>query len=396
MPVKRPHKKSRNGCDTCRRRRVKCDEIFPRCGICSNRGEECTFTRRAINLFASTTSPKLSYSSTIDSPISTSEACQDADTSLLYAIPLRTKHDISELSLIHHWCTKAYRVTATEHSELLLQQTVEEGFRHLYLLDIVFALTSFHLASQSQEKVTVERHIEIALQYQSRSVMKMGEALEEVNEDNCNAVVMASILNIFCTLVSPLLAPASSGQAGLTASVMLSVTRYFRGVGFLMEQNMRRIKEGPFAKIFGQPIMMQPEPPTGGSAEDLQRLRRWMLMRIASDNPLLRTFSDALENMEYVLAKTKGRSVFEWTSKAGIDFLQALKKGEEVAVAITMYWAVLTNRLEGTWWAEYAGKRIVEDLSSEYNDSENGWKELCQWCRYQVGLTNADDKGQDI
>ncbi|EXK25656.1 hypothetical protein FOMG_17693 [Fusarium oxysporum f. sp. melonis 26406] len=396
MPIKRPHKKSRNGCDTCRRRRVKCDERFPRCGICSNRGEDCTFTRRAINPIASTTSPETAYLPTIGSPVSTSEACQEADASSVCVRQLRTKQDLSELSLMHHWCTKAYRVTATEHAEILLQDTVNEGFRHAYLLDIVFALTSFHLATDSHDEVDAERHVKIALQYQSRSVIEMGKVLQEVNGDSCNAIVMASILNLFCTLVCPLLESAPDNKAGLAANAILGVTRYFRGIGFLMEQNMNSIKQGPFAKIFGEPSTVQPGPPTGDSAEDLQRLRRWMLMRIAPEHPLLGVFSDELESLEHILTKTHGRSVFEWIARARVDFFQALKQGEEAAIAITMYWAVLTNRLEGTWWAEYAGRRIVEDLSSQHNDFTNGWKELCQWCRHQVGVIDADDEGQDV
>ncbi|CAG8003146.1 unnamed protein product [Penicillium salamii] len=37
------HTKSRNGCYTCKRRRVKCDEERPICGACEVRGSQCTF-----------------------------------------------------------------------------------------------------------------------------------------------------------------------------------------------------------------------------------------------------------------------------------------------------------------------------------------------------------------
>ncbi|ODQ69204.1 hypothetical protein LIPSTDRAFT_75958 [Lipomyces starkeyi NRRL Y-11557] len=42
-PKRRPHRKSRTGCRTCKRRRVKCDEIHPRCGNCSHLGLTCSF-----------------------------------------------------------------------------------------------------------------------------------------------------------------------------------------------------------------------------------------------------------------------------------------------------------------------------------------------------------------
>ncbi|EEA26718.1 hypothetical protein TMatcc_004997 [Talaromyces marneffei ATCC 18224] len=37
------HTKSRNGCYTCKQRRVKCDEELPMCGACLVRGEDCVY-----------------------------------------------------------------------------------------------------------------------------------------------------------------------------------------------------------------------------------------------------------------------------------------------------------------------------------------------------------------
>ncbi|KAK9470827.1 uncharacterized protein V1510DRAFT_421938 [Dipodascopsis tothii] len=42
-PHRRPHRKSRNGCDTCKRRRVKCDERRPICNNCVHLSLKCSF-----------------------------------------------------------------------------------------------------------------------------------------------------------------------------------------------------------------------------------------------------------------------------------------------------------------------------------------------------------------
>lgn len=42
MPRK-GHRKSRNGCLTCKKRKVKCDEASPRCGICTRLRLKCVF-----------------------------------------------------------------------------------------------------------------------------------------------------------------------------------------------------------------------------------------------------------------------------------------------------------------------------------------------------------------
>ena len=41
LALKIKHKRSRNGCLTCRARRIKCDERRPRCGRCANAQREC-------------------------------------------------------------------------------------------------------------------------------------------------------------------------------------------------------------------------------------------------------------------------------------------------------------------------------------------------------------------
>ncbi|CAG8283662.1 unnamed protein product [Penicillium salamii] len=39
------HTKSRNGCNNCKSRHVKCDELQPACGTCASRGEPCSYPR---------------------------------------------------------------------------------------------------------------------------------------------------------------------------------------------------------------------------------------------------------------------------------------------------------------------------------------------------------------
>ena len=42
LRVRRSHTKSKNGCDPYKKRRVKCDELFPRCNSCKRKKLVCT------------------------------------------------------------------------------------------------------------------------------------------------------------------------------------------------------------------------------------------------------------------------------------------------------------------------------------------------------------------
>ncbi|OJJ81706.1 Zn(II)2Cys6 transcription factor [Aspergillus glaucus CBS 516.65] len=43
LKKRKPHKKSRRGCQTCRTRRVKCDETLPSCNRCTRTGWKCQY-----------------------------------------------------------------------------------------------------------------------------------------------------------------------------------------------------------------------------------------------------------------------------------------------------------------------------------------------------------------
>ncbi|KAM7217342.1 hypothetical protein V8F06_007285 [Rhypophila decipiens] len=64
--TRRPHRKSRNGCTKCKERRVKCDELLPRCSRCQKTNLVCQYPKRQSgNYFAAedywmdTTDPSL-------------------------------------------------------------------------------------------------------------------------------------------------------------------------------------------------------------------------------------------------------------------------------------------------------------------------------------------------
>ncbi|KAK4860941.1 hypothetical protein LT330_004672 [Penicillium expansum] len=47
MKTRRPHKKSRHGCEKCKARRIKCDELEPKCSRCKKMNLTCQYPRRS-------------------------------------------------------------------------------------------------------------------------------------------------------------------------------------------------------------------------------------------------------------------------------------------------------------------------------------------------------------
>ncbi|KAK3321510.1 putative C6 transcription factor [Cercophora scortea] len=50
--TRRPHLKSRYGCTKCKERRIKCDEVTPRCSRCNKKNLNCQYPKRPASLLA--------------------------------------------------------------------------------------------------------------------------------------------------------------------------------------------------------------------------------------------------------------------------------------------------------------------------------------------------------
>ncbi|PVH91503.1 hypothetical protein DM02DRAFT_620495 [Periconia macrospinosa] len=157
MPRKRPHLKSRFGCDQCRKRRVKCDEKAPRCTSCTNRGDECIFSRQPpqkLNAVNENDSPELfgSASSVKSTPTDWSLYSAPGAYTLPASSPsLHEPITITNVALIHHWCTQTCHSFTRKGSELFRVYVGQKALQHDYLMEAIFAMTLLHMASAMED-----------------------------------------------------------------------------------------------------------------------------------------------------------------------------------------------------------------------------------------------------
>ncbi|KAM7195122.1 hypothetical protein V8F20_007672 [Naviculisporaceae sp. PSN 640] len=188
MPPRRSHKKSRAGCRRCKFRKIKCDEVHPRCGNCVKHGVDCDFEHpeiiadiQAAAAAASAASPASTGSRTPFTPAATLDynsprigasepAAASPRTRLpghgvsvpappLYQTPSTpalssttpTAHRLLELRLMHHYTTltcKTFTFTAPTTEEIwkiTVPNLAFSGSQHL--ADAILAVAALHLRS---------------------------------------------------------------------------------------------------------------------------------------------------------------------------------------------------------------------------------------------------------
>jgi hypothetical protein len=244
MPHKRAHKKSRYGCDQCRRRRVKCDERLPACSNCLQREEPCHFSRPPGVEPSGPSETKLKDDRAISLECLLTEVSLD-DTRF------------RELELMHHWCTKTCSSFTPIFIDVMRHEATREAFQHPYLMEAILALTSLHIAVEDaasspnpySPSYSARQHVNAALTYQNRAVNGLQVAFSQLSTQNCAAVLLASFMLLACATVGPLLPASWNDQTTPTAEAMLSVINFIRGIKGMVEQFKPWFSQSPFAGL---------------------------------------------------------------------------------------------------------------------------------------------------
>ncbi|KAK0504071.1 hypothetical protein EDD18DRAFT_1131899 [Armillaria luteobubalina] len=141
MPAIRPHPKTRSGCKTCKRRKVKCDEGLPECKNCAARGIECVWINipQRANSVVSGTSSAADAASTSSHERTPSTISRRTGTSSL---------DLLTLELMHHYSTYTSHSLSTDHASISLWRTVIPKIafdpKNRCLLHAILAISALH------------------------------------------------------------------------------------------------------------------------------------------------------------------------------------------------------------------------------------------------------------
>lgn len=208
------HKKSRKGCQTCKTRRVKCDEVMPACGICVRLGLDCTYVNvEPPRSRAKSRSTEVSVQSSKASPgklaayESPLMANGDSAASILppQSIGAVQTHDPAseeseqrrrmELRLLHHWIVNVARpfgmTSPPSWKEVWWGEVPEVALDHKNVLYAMFAMTATHLLGRRPNDGALFQARE---NYWVWALQEQGAAVSVLAHSNTDAVAFAALL----------------------------------------------------------------------------------------------------------------------------------------------------------------------------------------------------------
>lgn len=206
------HKKSRKGCQTCKARRVKCDEVTPECGSCVRLGLECSYapfeparsrpkSQPAETNLLPTIKGSPVGSGSQGSPTTATNG--DFNTMTFPARPApqdslseeSEQRRYMELRLLHHWMlqvSRSFGITSPpEWKELWYGEVPQVALSHKNVLYAMFSMTATHLIGRGASDAALFQARE---NYWVWALKEQRAAITNLEGADTDVVVFAALL----------------------------------------------------------------------------------------------------------------------------------------------------------------------------------------------------------
>ncbi|KAF2224722.1 hypothetical protein BDZ85DRAFT_83497 [Elsinoe ampelina] len=370
--LKRPHKKSRAGCVTCRQRRIKCDEGKPSCTACLHRSLVCTYPSvvNTPSADAVITFPFSSHRHVVSSSVGISLVME---VNLSHHYLSQTCYSLASTSTDpyqrHRWCTVVPALATTSTS-------VKNGM-------LTLAACHQYFDGRIADQVGQQHLLELAIVHYHKCVQDVAHEVRFMKDSSClDSVVSASML-LFVTSLAfgriertkgrtvfdseywswlPLLRGISTIHNTIRASELQFRFRWSQDMTHEIDQDEN---ESFFERPAGVAIISQ------SYRHQLQGLR----LALAAGSEKLdvaqtAAYEHALDYLarvfDYMCDHTYIRSVlrvtFIWPCQIEPVFAAALMKGETLALTIYAQWLLLVVLLEDVWLVGDMGRSGISEV----------------------------------
>ncbi|ESK88721.1 c6 zinc finger protein [Moniliophthora roreri MCA 2997] len=343
--VIRFHTKSKTGCLTCIRRRVKCDESKPICQRCHRRHLVCVPRPKGRQ-----------QDTTLYKPLSA---------------PMPFNLDTTSLRMIHHYTTTTLTTYCSNPSYLATAtQTIPQlSFNDPVLMHGLLACTALHLGRlhANNNQPTQQNWIARASAHR-RAAITLLSNFQSLNPD-------AHLMTVGCFSLYTISSSFSSSSPENVFSLMTSLHNVWSpllGQQLYVDPKLKAMEFGRLASSsatigFLRPLQHLCHASTNLDLEELSDLD----IRVS-----YQTAVDALYHA-HPLSQTgyEVRSVVVWPALAGKKYLKLLNERRQRALVVFYFYLVMLSDLgRWCWWANGAERCAVH----VYELLDEGWKE---WLR---------------
>ncbi|KAF4631502.1 hypothetical protein G7Y89_g6632 [Cudoniella acicularis] len=400
MAARKPHRKSRAGCMTCKKRHVKCGEERPNCHNCLEYDLDCRFLQTA----AVSLKEPLKESLSSDSSSSANDLSRIPVPAAGIGANLNPGSDdleVSDLELIHFFSTVTYATMSNVPEEQKLWQStiVTLGLQHKFLLRGLLAHAAIHLSSLKSSPESISYMIK-ASTHQDIALAQFRKSLETITASTFDPVLAFSCLLPIHSIALAACATARpiNEHEQDSLSEFLKAIRLFRSVNMLLLPSLSVLTTSTILPLLQITTQHLPEADTYPGISSLHLLEasfcspRTSALNYSSNGTLPHPapgrneiLSETFRELRLAFARTAHPSstsrftlgiVLIWTIVIPEGFMMLVDQQDPGAMVLLAHFAALLCWYEGIWWLRGLGSSMVRIIVSMLGEE---WNDVMEW-----------------
>ncbi|EAT80977.1 hypothetical protein HBH56_164390 [Parastagonospora nodorum] len=398
--LRRSHRKSRLGCQECKRRHIKCDEAQPTCENCTRDDGTCSYLQRLPDSFQRAVSSQSPYapsepassrsftagsrSQGVPSAVEHSNTPSPAVVSsvdLSFLSPASSSPYGSDLSFsLRHMQLFSHFIFETLPS---LKETgsIDNGqaralmpavLSEPYTIYQLLALSAMHVSYQSPEEAIW--HLEEARALQTQALCAFNNAYIEVTVDNCVSIMSFSTLIGLYNLAD--VAGNADVGAGGVLDAFITYMNLHRGVRAIISQSWRFLSQTSVAPLLEQ---------TTSAIDHALSCNNRTAVAVADRLSNLLDHADMSEESRQVCSAAVSQLTVVYQTEQDVvkpsnqppengllwvfpinlssEFTALLSMCKPEALIILAHYAVLLHRRRRVWLVGNVGRILIEEIS---------------------------------
>ncbi|KAF9890149.1 hypothetical protein FE257_006310 [Aspergillus nanangensis] len=395
MPPRRTHTKSRNGCDQCKKRRVKCDEQGPPCSNCVARELPCTYLNTPV-------ARTLAHSSSPATPLHTPHpSAPSPDSSIIthhHALgprPATSPDDHhsrrQDLELMHRFSTDTYQSLCNNSLDQHTWQITlpRKALEYDFLMNGILAVAALHTAATTKPPEALS-YLDAALEYHNQASTPFRHAIDNITPSNCDAVFAHSVITTVIGIALPRLTAERGEHSSMTENIVV-VFELLQGVSKIFRIGRSWFQTNLYTKrkFFPDEPANTLDPDSQDALDRLATLNDAIVAPVDPDQH--RILQDAISLLHRCFVRyhhcPDAASVLSWLAVVDKEFVHALMSRLPLAMLVLMHWAVLLGGLDGKlWWARNSGSALISELLVALRPGDATWDAARLWPKRKLAL----------
>ncbi|CAG7977982.1 unnamed protein product [Penicillium salamii] len=396
MSLRKPHRKSRNGCMECKRRRVKCNEQYP-CHNCLKYQTDCIFRTDLAPQRRSPTEPGKSFGNANQIA---SKSVIGAMESLAGSSPSTTARrcdfEARDLELMHHYSTSVAKTFSRriDIQDVWAIALPKHAYSCSYLMHGLLAISALHSGWLNHDS----RHdyTNLSTYHLHKFIALFREQLANISIENCVPLFGASSLMVIYVCAQSALVSQPMEKDSLQIKMIMNIFSMCRGVETILAPYRGEVHQSTLSSLLHKDYSLVGDPSSQHDNSPSREPQFFELQRLITNQKFesseLNEYLDALAKlktafnfMDVASKPLEAGAAFVWPIMLQRGFMSRFTQQTPLSLVLLAHYCVILYQLDGYWFLNGWYRSILAEIKELLPLEFQAW---ISWPREVCGLAD--------